>query len=124
MNNNGFTLIELIASMAILTIISVIGMFSFKGVLDNTSDKYYRMLESHLLLASNNYFQDIRPDSINGKSSVSIEHLVRRNYIGELKDKNGNICDDGEVIRYLDENHHYQYKICLKCDNYISPSCE
>ncbi len=60
MNKKGFTLIEVLAVFAIIAIIGGIGLISYRSFSDKGQSNYYKSLESDLVLAGNDYFQDNR----------------------------------------------------------------
>ena len=117
----GFTIIEMIAAVVIVAMLTGIGIVAYNSVFSNASESYYHTLESSLLLSGSDYFQDHREElPANTYSTVSIKDLMDESYTDEIKDKSGNLCLNGEVIAYKDENNRYQYEVCLKCGDYES----
>ena len=117
----GFTVIELVASFVIVAMLLGVGMIAYSSIYQNATESYYHTLESSLMLSGSDYFQDHRELlPANSYSIVSIQDLVNENYTDEVKDQNGNICLNGEVIVYKGKNNNYQYEVCLRCGGYQS----
>ena len=120
-DKRGFTITEMLAAFVIVALLIGIGVVSYNSVFGNASTSYYHTLESSLLLSGSDYFQDHREMlSANSYSSVSIKDLMDESYTDEIKDINGNLCLNGEVITYKDDNNRSQYEVCLKCGDYES----
>lgn len=121
MNKNGFTLVELITCILIIALLGIVGMVSYNSVMNKSYETYYQTLEQNILLSGNEYFNDHRSEKpINTYSMVSIENLISKNYIEQVKDKNGNNCSSGNVYIYPNDNGSYEYEVCLECGEYKS----
>ena len=121
MNKRGFTLIEVLVVIIIIGLISGIGIVAYNAFFDTAKDKYYNSLESNMLLAGNDYFEDHR-DLLplgNDYSIVSLVTLIEDKYIDPVKDYDGKECLEGTVFAYR-ENNKFKYEACLKCENYES----
>ena len=122
MKNKGFTLIELLVSIVIISLLSGIGIFSYQALFKTGEEKYYDSLESNILLAGNDYFEDHRDELPTGSnySEVSLASLIDSKYIEKITDTNGNVCREGSVFVYR-ENNKYRYEACLvDCGGYSS----
>lgn len=115
---SGFTLIELLAAILIISLLGGIGVVGYKRYFDVGKSRYYRTLESSVLLAGNDYFLDHRDElpSENYVSEVPITALVQGKYLEDVNDSKGNSCDSSKVYAYL-ENNKYNYEPCLICDD-------
>lgn len=122
MKNKGFTILELLATIVIIAIISGIAIISYNSIFGNVRENYYITLEKNLLLSGSDYFESHREDlPINSYSMVSISDLINNKYITEVKDYKGNSCTSGDVFIYRDnKTNNYEYEACLRCesDNY------
>lgn len=118
MNKRAFTLVELLVTLVIIALIGGIGIMSFTILFGTSEERYYKALESSVLLAGSDYFLDHREllPSSNQVSEVSINKLVSENYLEQPKKSNGDTCNDGKVVAYK-ENGKYQYEVCITCDN-------
>ena len=127
--NKGFTLVELLAVIVILSIVMGIGVVTFSSITNKSNDDYYHNLEINLEMAASNYFSDyrsLRPainissEETNACSSVSLQTLVDNNYIESVNDANGKTCslDNSKVYIKRNENKQYEYKVQLSCDSY------
>ena len=119
MNRKGFTLVELLTVIVIIALISGIAVIGYKVIFSQSEEDYYKNLENSLMLAGNDYFIDHRLELPVGNytSPVDINTLVNNKYIEPVKDSNGNICTNGKVIAY-NENNQFNYVACIKCGDY------
>ena len=118
---NGFTLVELLVVIVLISILGGIGFIALNKFLNIGKKNYYNSLENNILIAGNDYYIDHRyklPDDDN-LSEITLGDLVDSNYIEEIKDSEGNPCNNGKVYAYR-ENNKYVYEVCLICDNYQS----
>ena len=121
MNKKAFTIIEVIVTLVIIAILSGIGIVAYNYVFSKTDETYYHTLENSLLLSGSEYYNDHRDElPINSYNSVPIKSLIDNNYVEPLKDKNGNLCSDGDVYIYSKDTGGYGYEVCLKCGEYES----
>ena len=77
MKKKGFTLIELLVAIVIIALLSGLGVVSYRSIFTTAEEKYYNAIESNLLLAGNDYFEDHRDELPVGSeySSVSLVDL-------------------------------------------------
>ena len=122
MNKKGFTLVELLITFVIIGIISGLGVFAYNSIFGLATDEYYITIENSMLFAGNEYFSDHRSErpTLNETREVSLSTLVERKYLDPVKDSNGNVCNNGKVYIYR-ENNKYNYVACLvDCGGYNS----
>ena len=117
----GFTLVELLIAIVIIALLSGMGIISYRSVFSTAEERYYNAIESNLLLAGNDYFEDHRDILPAGSeySSVSLADLIENKYIEEIVDTEGNLCSEGTVYAYR-ENNKFKYEVCLDCGGYKS----
>ena len=119
-DKKGFTIIELLTTFIIMSLIASIGIIAYNAFLEKSEENYYHTIEGNLLLSGNSYFQDNRSElPVNSYASVPISRLIEQNYIEPIKDKNGNLCSEGNVFIYQ-EDGKYNYEACIKCGDYES----
>lgn len=121
-DKKGFTLIEILAVFLILAIIGGAVVLSYTRFFKSGEEDYYHNLESSILLAGNDYYTDHRDELPMGgtHSEVLLTTLMEEKYIEEVKDTKGNVCTEGKVIAYRD-NNNYKYEACLiDCGEYSS----
>ena len=95
-NKKGFTLIEIIATVAILGILAVIGIVSVSNIINKGEDEYYETLEDNVALTTESYTQtnrDSLPKNVGESKNVPVSDLVDDNYIEKIKDYYGEECD-------------------------------
>ena len=132
--DKGFTLVELLAVIVILSLIMGIGTIAVSSIIDRSNQDYYLSLETNLEHAASSYYGDyrsLRPalnltgDEYDACSHVSLKTLVEENYIerDKLIDVQGNLCSDANLANsfvYIkrNENKQYEYKVLLRCNQY------
>ena len=121
----GFMLLELLAKIIILGILTAIAYISVRSILDRGNDSYYVSQEDMLVLAGREYYADHRselPKDVGDTSNVTLETLIEQKYIDPIKDRNENDCDfvnSSVTVQKITETD-YQYYGILTCsgDNY------
>ncbi len=119
--NKGFTLIEMLATITILGILTTIVLFSANKLITSSNLEYYNTSEKMMILASKDYFADYRsylPKEVNKKTRVLLSALVSEEYIDMIKDVNNNDCDvtNSYVEVKKTSSKDYLYKAHLVCD--------
>lgn len=113
MNNKGFTLIEVISVVVIISCIGIIITFCVKNTFSMTTNEAYNIMKSNIVSAASNYVQEcnsgIMKCNLSENTSISVDLLVENGYLRDLKSpkdgKNLNLClffkfrmQDGSVI--------------------------
>lgn len=124
MNKKGFTLVELLAVIFILGIISVIFIPNVIDILAENSTKIYGTKEKMLVDAAKDYItlnEDFElPDGVTPTKYITINTLVNSNLSSVVLDnKSGNACT-GFVQITVNSVYGYNYEACLLCDNYTT----
>ena len=89
MNNKGFTLVELLATLVILALVMSIGTFSIIAIVNNSKKKNYEFLITSIEDASENYYQECRFSNNSGIScmkdgnayTITLGDLVAHGYL-------------------------------------------
>lgn len=125
LNKKGFTLIEVIATVAILAILSVVAGVSVNKIIQNSKEEHYHNAESNMEMAGQSYVQQNRnalPKEIGQKTTIRLSQLIDKNYIEKIKDYSDNDCSttDSYVQIFKYSQNDYSYRAYLKCDLYTS----
>ena len=121
-DRKGFTLVELLVSIVIISLLSGMGIIGYQSFFKTAEDRYFDALESSILLAGNDYFEDHRSELPvgNNYSEVSLASLIDSKYIEPIADTKGNECRNGSVFAYR-ENNKFKYEVCIvECGGYSS----
>ena len=124
-NTKAFTLIEILATVTILGVLSVVAMVSVNKIIQNAKETHYTNAEDQLELAGQSYVQQHRselPKAVGQKVKIPMEKLVNTNYIEQIKDYSDNGCDMKnsyvQVFKYSQSD--YSYVAYLDCPVYKS----
>ena len=124
-NNKGFSLVELLAAIVIMGILSGIAVVGVTFLLNKAGREYYKAQESEVIMAAKSYTQDNRsflPKRVGQKNQIYLKTLQNKKYIGDVLDRNKKKCDPDrsyvQVYRYNKNN--YSYVVNLVCDKYTS----
>ncbi len=102
MNNKGFTLIELIATILVLALVMSIASYSIINVIKNAKQKNYDLLIEHIKEASETFFQEckysnnsgINCNSIGNGFEITLGELVTYGYLkGNDSDNNNSLIN-------------------------------
>ena len=123
--NRGFSLVELLAAIVIMGILSGIAVVGVTFLLNKAEREYYKAQESEVIMAAKSYTQDNRsflPKRVGQKNQIYLKTLQDKKYIGDVLDRNKKKCDPDrsyvQVYRYNKNN--YSYVVNLVCDKYTS----
>lgn len=90
MNKKGFTLVELLVTIAISTLVLSIGATLVNNIIDNSNDKAVAIAHENIKKSANLYSKDFYDDIVwsNNKSCITVEQLIAKGYIKreEVKD--------------------------------------
>ena len=112
MNNKGFTMIELLVTIALLAIVSTISVISITAFVNKSKENNYEILKNTFIGATKEYVLDNRYGSI--PSSVNAQYLLDNHYIkNKVTDPNTglNIDLNSVVITITYVNGDYTYSI-------------
>lgn len=127
-NKKGFTLVEIIAAVIILGIISIVAVIAYSGSMEEFRESYYTSLEKTMVEAGREFFSDnrtYRPSSIFESQKVPINLLESKSYVNEILDYNGKKCDKSSyVIAIKNGKNDYVYHACLVCSEDIFTNTE
>ena len=90
LNNKGFTLIELIATVVILSIVMGIGAYSITGIIKKNKENDYKLLINEIKGALESYYQECRFVNNDCIQTIKLGDLVEKGFLkGNEKDDNG-----------------------------------
>ena len=123
MNKYGFTLIEMLATITILSILTVIVIVSATNLMETNRNEYYHTQENMMVLAAEEYFLDYRsylPKTIGEKKTVLLQALIAEKYMDQVVDNNDKPCDEMKSYVEVEKiaNDQYGYQAVLVCDGY------
>lgn len=119
-NRKGFTMVELLASVAILGILSAIAIVSVGVILSNVDKKHYETQRKNMIIAAQSYSQENRnilPKDVGDTRIITLNELQRRKYIGDVVDRGKKECNNAEsvVVIFKYSKSDYSYRSYLKC---------
>ena len=117
-------MVEILAVVVILAVISTIGIVSITRMLDKSREQYYNSQNDSFIMAAKAYANDHRevlPKNIGGASKIELGKLIKSNYLKEqIKDQDKNPCDP--ILSYVKvfkkNKNDYRYVGYLNC-----PAC-
>lgn len=121
--NKGFSLIEILAAITIIGILSSVAIISVNHMLARIEREYYETQKKQIILAAKSYTQDNRnflPKRVGVRKEVTLATLQNKKYIGKVVDRHKEECDtlETKVQVYKYDQNNYSYTIRLVCPNY------
>lgn len=95
-NVKGFSLVELLAVIAILGILSGLGIIAYNRYTQRARKDSYKELAESSINGAKQYFMDHPRET-----SVSLEKLLAGQYVNNINDPSNNPCN-GEVVKISD----------------------
>ena len=127
-NNKGFTMVEVLAAIVIMGLLTAIAIVSVSTILDKAEKNHYETQQKNMIMAAQSYAQDNRnvlPKEIGSSKIIMLRELQNRKYIGDVLDRSKISCNNGtldeegsyvEIFRYSKDG--YSYRPYLKCRQY------
>ena len=126
-NNKGFTLVELIAAIVLLSLVVGITSYSIIGIINRNKEENYNLLIKNINSAAETYYQECRysnNDMINcnkienDEYMVSLGDLVNYGFLrGNEKIKEGTEKDKYTIVNPLDTTNISNCEITVKFVN-------
>ena len=119
----GFSLVEILAAIVILGLLSTIAIVSVNYILGKAEQEYYKSQKDEIILAAKSYTQDNRnslPKRMGMRTEIKLSTLQAKKYIGKVVDRHKNECDANETIVqvFKYDKTHYSYSVTLVCPSY------
>ena len=117
---NGFTLVELIAIILILSIILTVSFTSLSKTIENSNNQEYQTLINNIEMATENYvnlpgiYREVDEKLKNGGSyEVNITDLISAGIIDEtpINPKSKKRMESGKIIVSKNSNNELMYKV-------------
>ena len=127
LNNKGFTLVEIIAVVAIMAVLMGVAVVGVSKYQESAREDAYHAMESSAHAAAQNYIQKyslIIPTS--GWKEIPISNLVEDEFLAPLKDPKAKGFECGGTIYAQKEPalnnklSHITYKVNIVCEQYES----
>lgn len=129
-NNKGFTLIEVLAAISLLAILTGVAVSAVSRYQERSYKKTYRAMETSAFTAAQNYIQEtgvVIPSDGTAKV-ITITELVNKGYLQPLQDPTdkSKTCHSGSEVRITKEKgsngklDKYTYLVIIKCKKYES----
>ena len=128
-DRKGFSLVEILAAIVILGLLSSIAIVSVNYILKKAETEYYKSQIDEIILAAKSYTQDNRnslPKRVGMRTEVTLKSLQNKKYIGKVVDRHKNECDaEGTKVQiYKYDKTHYSYSVTLVCPSYNNKTSE
>lgn len=124
MNKKGFTMVELLATIVVLSILSVIGIASMNKYVQQSKVRSYKLISESVYEATMNCIIQGKcsaPTSIGSKTTYTISELKTLEYLKKVENpgKKNSECD-GSVNIFIasassSEYQNYYYQVNLNC---------
>ena len=123
-NQNGFTMVELLASIVIMGLLAAVAIGAISFLLDTAKKRYYESLEKTVILAGQSYYADNKsqlPKAIGDSRKISLKTLVDKKYLDKVVDYGKKDCTASDasyikVFKYAKDK--YTYTVYLNCPSY------
>ena len=130
-NNNGFSLIELLAIIVIITILSGIGYMSYTSYIEKARKKAFQQSIDSVEMSVDFYIQENRsvlPVDEDQEVKIKLSKLKQLGYIKEdiYNNKKESCMDDSYIIiKYMNQNYTYTINmICGNTNKSININCD
>ena len=126
LNEKGFTLIEILAAVAIMSILSGVATMAVTGYIEKTQRKSYEMMQKTVYDAAVSYHHNnpIKDFDAEGKKTIGIDILLTDGYLETLQDPTNKSGTCGGSVTIEDTSElgdiikSYKYTITLNCKKY------
>ncbi len=123
MNNKGFTLVELLVSISILAILTIIAIPTLRAFQNSNSNSQYenyaKSIETSAKLYNDSYSEDLFGNATDGCEKVSLTELMNKSLAKDIskKDINCNLEQKDSYVIVRKFNDEYKYEGYLYCEN-------
>ena len=123
-NRKGFTMVELLAVITIIGILTGIGVVSIQKANDRAKVNFYNSQRSTLTNAATSYLADHKdkyPRYVGQTSTITLEEMQTGKYVGEFNDqsKEPNSCNKSKtkVVVLRSDTNKFKYYSILNCNS-------
>ena len=116
-------MVEIIATVAILGVISTIAIFSVTNIIERGKQEHYESAEKTIKMSAESYAQANRkylPKNVGEKKKIYLNQLIEDNYVEKVYDYYDKECyaDQSYVQIFKYSKTDYSYMTYLKCPDY------
>lgn len=142
--NHGFTLIEVLAVLELLSIVLGIGIPAYYSYISKTEKESYQTAEKSMIDSAmtamlecvndreNSFCKNKHlPENDYEYTKITLKELIEQAHMGRIHDpkKRNRYCDEENSYAYILKNPEsdaggYAYFACLICGNYHSTACD
>jgi len=120
-NQKGFTLVELLAVITILGILSLGTVGYVSNMIDKSKKEQIEQQEKSIIMAAESYFQANRselPKALGEEKTIEIQKLIDSKYLKEkVQNGNGVDCTAHSTVTVKKESKtRYEYSVLLNCE--------
>ena len=128
MNKAGYTMIELMAVIAIIGLIFTIGIISYSSLIQRSNDTVYESYMDGMHEAAQTYVID-HPVANGGNVRITLGQLIDEDKIEYINNprKNSDKCLESYVDAKRDDKGNvvsYEYNVCLECAGFKEGTSE
>ena len=120
-NNKGFTLVELLVTISILGIVSVMAMPIIRNIVEANNMKkfitYKDSVESSAKLYVDSYSEDLFGKNKSGCAYITYDQMKDKNLIKNIQENNVSCDSDKTYVRVIKLNGKYTYATQIGCGN-------
>lgn len=130
LNNKGFTMIEMLAAVTLMAIVSGIAVAAYSRYQDKARQDSYEAMETSAFSAAQNYIQErglIIPEAP-ATRTIDVSTLVDAGFLSNLEDPRtkGDMCHAGSTVKVSKQKssgttlEEYTFIVTIKCNGYTS----
>lgn len=121
MNKKAFTIVELLAVVVMISVLSVIIMPLISNYLEKSKEEYNLKLKQQMLISGKNYYSDNKDKLPTDNSAKTVDYvmtseLASLKYLdGTFKDADDNNCMDRSYVVAINDGNGSEYYPCMIC---------
>jgi len=120
----GFTLVEILASLAIVAILTLVAVSTTSGIIDKQAKKTFSLAETSMIKAARYFTEGTMysfPSTLGEQKDISYDDLVGGGYMTKIVDpKSDDECVESKIIIENIGVGEYEYIAALVCKNFSS----